>query len=111
MTLLKGTLDALVLKALSFGPRHAFEIIRWIEDGSQGQLELEAAAVLQALHRLEGRGSLAASWSLTENNRRAKYYELTREGRAHLRSETVSLKAAVGTLVSILDAAPKGARG
>lgn len=104
MALLKGTLDVLVLKALSFGPRHGFEIIRWIEVGSEGEFGIEAAALLQALHRLEERRLLSGAWGITENNRRARYYSLTPAGKAHLRAETAALKTSVAALSAILDA-------
>ena len=103
MALLKGTLDVLVLKALSKGPMHGFEIIRWIDDGSKGEFEIEAAALLQALHRLEERGLLTASWGTTENNRKARYYGLTSAGKTHLRAETVVLRSSVAALAAILD--------
>jgi transcriptional regulator len=111
MALLKGTLDVLVLKALSFGPMHGFEITRWIETGSDGEFPIEAAALLQALHRLEERRLLSAAWGVTENNRRARYYSVTPAGRAHLRAETVALKSSVAALTAILDARPAGAGG
>lgn len=104
MPLLKGTLDALVMKALSFAPRHGFEITRWIEEGSSGEFEIEPAALLQALHRLEERGYLAAVWDITENNRRARYYSLTTAGRTHLRHETTNLKQSVEALTTLLNA-------
>lgn len=111
MPLLKGTLDALVLKALSFGPRHAFEITRWIEDGAGGEIRIEAAALLQSLHRLEARRLLGGSWGVTGNNRRARYYTLTAKGRAHLKAETESLKGSVAALASLLDFGGRPARG
>lgn len=101
--LIKGTLDVLVLKALSFGPRHGFEIARWIEAGSRGEFGIEAAALLQALHRLEERRLLAAAWGITENNRKARYYSLTPAGKTHLRAETAALRSSVAALSSILD--------
>jgi transcriptional regulator len=104
VALLKGTLDALVLKALSFNALHAFEIARWIEDGSAGEFPIESAALLQALHRLEERRLVTAAWGVTENNRRARYYSLTAAGRAALRAETASLKSAVAALGALLDA-------
>jgi transcriptional regulator len=103
MALLKGTLDALVLKALSKAPMHGFEITRWIDEGSRGEFEIEAAALLQALHRLEGRRLLTAAWGTTENNRKARYYSLTPAGRAHLRAVTAALKSSVAALSAILD--------
>src|SRR4051812_6921385 len=88
MALLRGTLDVLVLKTLSWGPMHGFEITRWLEVRSGGRLDITDAALLQALHRLEGRGLLAADWGVTDNERRARYYTLTTAGRAALRAET-----------------------
>ena len=102
MPLLKGTLDTLVLKALSFGPRHGFEIIRWIEDGSGGDYQVESAALLQALHRLEARRLLTAAWDTTENNRRARYYTLTPQGRTALRDQTIELRNSVAALSALL---------
>jgi transcriptional regulator len=104
MALLKGTLDALVLKALSFGPMHGFEITRWIEDGSRGEFQIEPAALLQALHRLEARRLLLGEWGITANNRRARYYSLTAAGKAHLRSEAAELKSSAAALTSLLSA-------
>jgi PadR family transcriptional regulator PadR len=102
--LIKGTLDVLVLKAVSTGPMHGFEITRWIETGSAGEFGIEAAALLQALHRLEARRLLSAAWGITENNRKARYYSLTPAGRSYLRAETVALKSSVAALTAILDA-------
>jgi PadR family transcriptional regulator PadR len=104
MALLKGTLDVLVLKALSLNALHAFEISRWIEDGSGGEFPIEGAALLQALHRLEERRLITAAWGVTENNRRARYYSLTVAGRTHLRAETASLRSSVTALGALLDA-------
>jgi PadR family transcriptional regulator, regulatory protein PadR len=102
--LLKGTLDALVLKALSWGPMHAFEIGRWLADRSAGELAIEEAALIQALHRLEERRLLIGQWGVTGNNRRARYYGMTPAGRTHLRAETASLKGSVTALTAILSA-------
>jgi transcriptional regulator len=89
LPLVKGTLDALVLKALSWGPMHGFEITTWLEDRSGGRLGVEDSALYHALNRLEERGLIEAEWGVTENNRRARYYRATAAGRAHLRTETV----------------------
>ena len=110
MALLKGTLDVLVLKALSFGPRHGFEITRWIEDGSRGEFPIEAAALLQALHRLEERRLLSGAWGVTANNRKARYYSLTAAGRQHLRAEILSVKSSVAALTALLESKAAGAR-
>jgi transcriptional regulator len=104
MALLRGTLDALVLKAISGGPRHGFEIIRHIEDGSGGEFEIEPAALLQALHRLEAARCVTGSWAVTENNRRARYYSLTPTGRARLREEIASLTSSAAALTRLLEA-------
>ena len=104
MALLKGTLDVLVLKALSWGPMHGFEITSWLEERSGGRLNVTDAALLQALHRMEERGLLGADWGVTENERRARYYRLTAAGRATLRRESAALIDHVGALTAILNA-------
>ena len=77
MPLLKGTLDPLVLKTLSWAPMHAFEITSWIEDRSAGRVAVDDAALLQALHRMEERRLIEAEWGVTKNGRRARYYKIT----------------------------------
>src|SRR5947199_9077253 len=86
LDLLKGTLDVMILKALSWGPMHGFGVARWIRQTTDDVLQIEDSALYPALHRLEHRGLVAASWRLTENNRRAKYYSLTSDGRKQLRA-------------------------
>ncbi|HEY9228368.1 MAG TPA: PadR family transcriptional regulator [Gemmatimonadaceae bacterium] len=103
MALLKGTLDVLVLKTLSWGPMHGFEITRWLETRSGGRLDITDAALLQALHRLEARGLLGAEWGITENDRRARYYELTRAGRTALRAESAALLDQFDAMSSVLN--------
>ena len=88
LPLLKGTVDVLVLKALSWGPMHGFGISSWFETNSDGMLGMDDSAMYQVLHRLEGRGYIEGEWGVTENNRQAKYYRLTPSGRRHLRDET-----------------------
>lgn len=109
MALLKGTLDVLVLKTLSWGPMHAFEITKWLEDRSGGRLAVEDAALMQALHRLEEREILIAEWGITDKGRRARYYRLTSAGRAHLRAEARRLTEYTEALSAIL--AARSARG
>jgi PadR family transcriptional regulator, regulatory protein PadR len=104
MALLKGTLDVLVLKALSWDPMHGFEITSWLEERSGGRLEVSDAALLQALHRMEEQELVDAEWGITENGRRAKYYSMTRKGRAHLRAEATDLVDHIGALSAVLDA-------
>lgn len=88
LPMLKGTLDLLVLKTLSWGPMHGYGIATWLEQRSDGSLLLDDSALYQALQRMEGRGWLSAEWGITENNRRARYYKLTTAGRQRLRSES-----------------------
>jgi PadR family transcriptional regulator PadR len=88
LPLLKGTLDLLVLKTLSWGAMHGFGISSWLETQSGGALGVDDSALYQALHRLEGRGYVDAEWGVTENNRRARWYRLTPAGRSHLQAET-----------------------
>ena len=104
MAMLKGTLDVLVLKTLSWGPMHAFEIATWLDGRSDGRLSVEDAALMQALHRMEERGLLAADWGVTEKGRRARYYRLTRAGRAHLEAETERVTSYVDALTAVLAA-------
>src|SRR5918992_1298180 len=88
LTVVKGTLDVLVLKALAWAPMHGFEITTWLEARSGGRLEVDDSALYQALYRMEQRGLVDADWGVTENNRRAGYYRAPPAGRAHLRTET-----------------------
>lgn len=104
MALLKGTLDVLVLKTLSWGPMHGFEITSWLEERSGGRIDVTDAALLQALHRLEERKLIAAEWGVTRNGRRARYYRLTAAGRATLRAESAALIDHVDALTAILTA-------
>ena len=82
-----GTLDILVLKAVSWGPRHGYAIGRWIRDTTADALTVQEGALYPALHRLERRGLLAEEWRVTETGREAKFYSLTPAGRAQLRAE------------------------
>ena len=84
LQLLQGTLDVLVLKTISWGPRHGYEIAQWIRDTTDAELQVEDRALYVSLHRMEARGWLESEWGVTENNRRAKYYRLTSEGRRQL---------------------------
>ena len=108
MALLKGTLDVLVLKTLSWGPMHGFEITRWLEAQSGGRLDITDAALLQALHRLEERELLTAEWGVTKNERRARYYKLTTAGRAQLRVESAALIRQFDGVTSVLAARTRG---
>lgn len=86
--LIQGTLEMLVLKALARGALHGYGVAEWIEQTSQQVLKVEEGALYPALHRLELRGLLKAEWGASDNNRRAKFYELTAEGRKRLNAES-----------------------
>jgi PadR family transcriptional regulator, regulatory protein PadR len=88
--LLQGTLDLIVLKALSWGPMHGFGLARWIQLTTEDTLQVEEGSLYPALYRMENRGWIKAQWALTENGRRAKYYKLTAAGRRQLASELES---------------------
>jgi PadR family transcriptional regulator, regulatory protein PadR len=85
--LIQGPLHLMILKTLTGGPAHGYAIARWIRAVTEDVLRIEEGSLYPALHRLEQRGLIEAEWGRSENNRRAKYYSLTREGRRHLRSE------------------------
>src|SRR6202050_4882522 len=88
--LIQGTLEMLVLKALARGPLHGYAVVEWIQQTSQQVLKVEEGALYPALHRLELRGLLQAEWGASENNRRAKFYQLTTEGKKRLNAESQS---------------------
>lgn len=106
LPLVRGTLDTLVLRALSWTPMHGFEISEWLENQSNGVLEVDDSALYQAVYRLEGRGYIDADWGITENNRRARYYKLSAAGRAHLLAETKRWVKYAETVTTILTVAP-----
>ena len=105
LELLKGTLDVLILKALSWGPEHGYGVSRLIRQRTDDVLAIEDAALYQALHRLEKRGWLESEWGVSENNRRAKYYRLTTEGRRQLRSETALWRKYAEAVFKVLEPA------
>ena len=86
--LLHGTLDALVLKTLSWGPRHGYAVARWLEETTGDALRIEEGSLYPALYRMERRGWIEAEWGISELGRRAKFYRLTADGRAQLATET-----------------------
>lgn len=101
-----GTLDVLILKALSWGPMHGYAIGRWIRQTTEDVLTVQEGALYPALHRLHAKGWLEDEWGLTETGREAKYYRLTPAGRRHLRSEVVRWQAYARAVSAALDAAP-----
>ena len=87
LDLLRGTLDLLILRTLSWGPMHGLAVLRRIEDVTRERLQIEEGALYPALHRMEHRGFLDAEWGYTERNRKAKFYRLTAVGRRQLTAE------------------------
>ena len=102
--ILPGTLDLLILKAASLGSLHGFGVMLRIQQISRGAFEVEQGALYPALYRLEEKGMLASEWGVSENNRRAKYYRLTRKGEKHLREQTDTWNRLASAMASVLDA-------
>jgi len=88
-----GSLDLLILKALSWGPLHGYAIGRWIRQSTSDAIAIQEGALYPALHRLEQKGLLDEEWGVTDTNREAKFYRLTRAGREHLKREVVRWQA------------------
>ena len=102
--LLQGTLDLLILRALSLGPNHGLGIARRVQQITQGTFDVKPGSLFPALHRLEEQGWLASEWGESENRRRAKYYELTRAGRKHLETETANWDRVAAAMASAIAA-------
>jgi PadR family transcriptional regulator PadR len=100
--LLQGSLDLLVLGALSSGATHGYGVATLVRERSAGALALEDAALYQALHRLERKGLVAAEWGLSDNNRRARFYELTAEGRKRLRADAASWRRYAQAVAAVI---------
>lgn len=107
MELLQGTLDVLVLRTLTGGARHGYDIARSIKQLSADVLQVEEGALYPALHRLRARGWVESEWGRSEKNRRAKFYELTDEGRAALRAETTNWDRYSEAVARVLADAPR----
>ena len=102
--ILPGTLDMLILKAVSLGSLHGYGVLLRIQQISEGAFEVEQGALYPALYRLEQRGMLATEWGVSENNRRAKYYRLTRKGEKHLRQQTENWNRLSFAIATVLNA-------
>ena len=107
--LMQGTLDLLVLRTLTWGPMHGYAVARQIRERSRDVILVEEVALYPALHRLERRGWIRAEWGLSENNRRAKFYALTAEGRSRLRAEASSWTRFVDAVGKVLGATERPA--
>lgn len=105
--LLPGTLDLLILKAVSLGPLHGYGVLLRIEQISDGALLVEQGALYPALFRLERQGLLDAEWGVSENNRRAKYYELTAAGKKRLRQEEDGWNRLASAMTTVLKSKPE----
>ena len=105
--ILQGTLDLLVLKAVSLGPLHGYGVLLRIGQISRGALAIEQGALYPALFRLVRQGLLKATWGISENNRKAKYYELTAAGRKRLRDETEGWNRLAAAIGAVLEARPE----
>ena len=104
--LLQGTLALVILKALAGSEEHGFGIARWIERMSDDVLVIEEGSLYPALRRLEDRGWISSRWGLSDNNRRARFYALTRAGRQHLRGEATTWLRFAGAVTAVLRAEP-----
>jgi PadR family transcriptional regulator PadR len=106
LDLLRGTLDLLILKTLTWGPRHGYAVTEWVRQITGDELVIEDGALYQSLHRLEARGLVAAAWGLSDNNRKAKFYRLTPAGRRRLASHAARWEryaAAVGRVLRAVE--------
>jgi transcriptional regulator len=104
--LLPGTLDVLILKAVSLGPLHGYGVLLRIEQMTNGALLVEQGALYPALFRLEQQGLLDTEWGLSDNNRRAKFYQLTAAGRRRLKEDTASWKRLADAMAAALQTRP-----
>ena len=105
--LLQGTLDLLILKAVSLGPLHGYGVLLRIQQISQNRLQIQQGSLYPALYRLEHQGLIASEWGESENKRKAKYYRLTRSGRAQLRAEATVWRRYASAVAAVLDAASR----
>jgi PadR family transcriptional regulator, regulatory protein PadR len=103
-TLLQGTLDLLILRALSLGPNHGLGIARRVQQITGGTFDVKPGSLFPALHRLEEQGWLSAEWGESEARRRAKYYRLTRAGRKHIETETAAWDRIAAAMASAIAA-------
>jgi len=109
VTFLKGTLDLMILKTLSWAPAHGYGIARWIEQSSDDALAIEEGSLYPALHKLEDRGWIVAEWGLSEQRRQAKIYRLTTAGKKQLRAEEDQWARFAAALTKVLQTAPGAA--
>jgi len=104
LAVVQGTLDVLILKALSGAPQHGYGVAAWIHQQTEGELGIDDGALYQALHRLADRGWIDAEWGVSESNRRARFYRLTRIGRQELRIAEGTWRRYARAIARVLDA-------
>jgi PadR family transcriptional regulator PadR len=102
LDLLRGTLDLLILKTLTWGPMHGYAIVAAIRQSTDSALLVEEGALYPALYRMESKGWIEAEWGLSDNNRRAKYYRMTSEGRRHFQHEEKNWAAYAAAVAKLL---------
>jgi transcriptional regulator len=100
----RGAIELLILKTVSWGPMHGYAIAKWIQDTTDDALRVEEGSLYPALHRLENKGAISASWGVSENNRQAKYYALTPLGRRTLRADAESWNRFAAAIAKVLAA-------
>src|SRR5205809_2951705 len=100
--LVQGTVDVLILKTLTWAPVHGYGIAQWIRQRTQGALAVEDAALYQALHRLERKGWVESEWGVSDTNRKAKFYSITKAGRKQLQADVAELRTYVKALYKVL---------
>ena len=110
LDLLQGTLDVLVLRALSWGPMHGYGVARFINQGSHGTFKVIDGALYTSLHRMEERGWVESEWGNADSGKRAKFYRLTTAGRRAVRSETATWNDYVAAVARVLEATPDPVR-
>jgi PadR family transcriptional regulator PadR len=103
--LVQGTVNVLILKTLTWAPMHGYAVAQWIRQRTDGALAVEDAALYQALHRLERKGWVESEWGVSDTNRKAKFYHITRDGRKHLQADVAELRRYVEALFKILQPA------
>ena len=107
LDLLQGTLDMLILKAVSLGPLHGYGVLLRIQQISKDRLEIQQGSLYPALYRLEHQGWIVSEWGESENNRKAKYYRLTAAGRRRLQTETENWNSMADVIAAILRTTPE----
>jgi PadR family transcriptional regulator, regulatory protein PadR len=109
LELFQGTLDVLVLRALSWGPMHGYAVARFIRNGSDGSFRIVDGALYTSLHRIEARGWVESEWGTSEKGKRAKFYRLTAAGRRAFRTETATWNDYVAAVARVMSAVPEPA--